>query len=108
MIHEHFCTWLLFSTRLLAMKMNSDTRPHSEAPRLGTDVTTVVECVGGSDDCLVQHVLMAAKRKGKSVEWVDHCNALLSVYISCNRRLPSSRVSAAHADSLLHKAKALL
>lgn len=52
------------------MKINSYIRPYRVEHCLETDATTVIKCHSGSDDCLVQHVLMAAKRKGKSVEWV--------------------------------------
>lgn len=85
------------------MKMKSYLRPYSEERGLEADVTTVIKCLGGSDDCLVQHVLMAAKRKGKSVEWVDNCTTPLSVYISCNRWFPSSCLSyvfTAHPDKV--------
>lgn len=93
----------------LTMKMNSYIRPYSEERHSETDVTTVVKCHSGSDDCLVQHVLMATKRKGKSVEWVVNCTTLLSVYISCNRWLPSSCLSySTCSQSLVYKTKCLL
>lgn len=84
------------------MKMNSYMRPYSEERQL-TDAAAVIKCHSGSDDCLVQHVLMAAKRKGKSVEWEVNCTALLSVCIGCNRWLPSSCLSyvfTVHADGV--------
>lgn len=67
------------------MKMNSYIRPYSEERHLETNATTVFKCHSGSDDCLMQHALMATKRKGKSVEWVVNCSTILSVYISFNR-----------------------
>lgn len=66
------------------MKINSYIRPYKEEHRLETDATTVIKCHSGSDDCLLQHVLMAAKHKGKSVEWVVNYTTILSVHISFN------------------------
>lgn len=89
-----------FFAQYLTMKINSYIRPYSEEHHLETDATKVIKCHSGSDDCLVQHVLMAAKRKGKSVEWVVNCTTLLSVHISFNRWLPSSCLS--YVFSLQH------
>lgn len=75
------------------MEINSYIRPYSEEHHLETDATTVIKCHSGSDDCLVKHVLMAAKRKGKSVEWDVNSTTLLCVYISHNRWVPSSCLS---------------
>lgn len=75
------------------MKMYSYISPYSEDHHLEADAATVIKCHSGRDDCLVQHVLMIAKRKGMSVEWVVNCTTILSAYINFNKWLPSSCLS---------------
>lgn len=85
------------------MKINSCIRPYSEEHNFGSDGTTVIMCHSGRDDSLGQHVLIAAKRKGKSAEWVVNRTTLLPVRISINSWLASSCLSyviTAHAPGL--------
>lgn len=72
------------------MKSNSYIRPCNVEHHLETDATTIIKGHSGSDDdCLVHHVLMAAKQKGKSVEWVVNCTTLFSVNIIFDGQVPA-------------------